>query len=69
MLSVSPNMPLPISKTVRESYYAGYYAGKGMEKNFLLSSFFDVIFRLEFNLDVISNKLEWSPVPHLRILL
>ena len=54
---------------LRLSYYASYYDDKGKEKNFLKSSFFDVIFRLEFNFDVISDKLERSPVLHLRIIL
>ena len=31
-------------------------------------SFIDIIIRLEFNLDVIADKLEWGPVPHLRKL-
>ena len=38
-------------------------------KSFLLLSFLDVIIRLKFNPDVISDKLERSPVFHLRILL
>ena len=36
------------------------------KKELLFLSFFHVIIRLEFNLDVISDKLEWSPVPYLR---
>ena len=46
----------------RETFCAGYY----VDKNTLI---YDVIIRLELNLDVISDKLEWSPVPHLRKLL
>ena len=35
----------------------------------LTLSFFDIIIHLELNLHVISDKLEWSPVSHLRKLL
>ena len=39
------------------------------ELDCLTLSFFDVIIRLEFNLFVISDKLEWSPEPHLQKFL
>ena len=39
------------------------------KKNVLLLACFDVINRLKFNLDVISDKLKRSPFSHLRILL
>ena len=59
------------SSSNRETYYAGYYVDKVTHTQKLLSFslIFDVVIRLEFNLDVISEKLEWSPVPHLRKLL
>ena len=50
-------MGLPKSKTARETSYTGKYADKETKKN-LFFSLFDVIIRLEFDLDVISDKLE-----------
>ena len=57
------------SSSNRETYYTGYYVDKDTHKKTVISLFFDVVIRLEFNVDVISEKLEWSPVPHLRKLL
>ena len=53
----------------RETYYDGYYVDKDTHTEKVISLTFDFVIRLKFNLDVISEKLEWSPVPHLRKLL
>ena len=53
------------SSSNRETYYAGYYVDKDTHTKTGISLIFDVIIHLEFNLNVISEKLEWSPVPHL----
>ena len=42
---------------------------KRNKRKLLTLSFFDVVIHRESNLHVISDKLEWSPVPHLRKLL
>ena len=38
----------------RETYHAGYYVDKGRHTKTVISLIFDVVIRLEFNLDVIS---------------
>ena len=58
------------SSSNRKTYYAGYYVDKDThtEKLLQFSLIFYIVIRLEFNLDVISKQLEWSPVPYLRKL-